>query len=98
MGRSGCGKSTLMRILLGFEKPESGAVYYDGIRPGNPDLRSVRQCIGVDSQDGKLFSGDIFSNIIITAPGAPLSRRGAARLAGLEEDIAAMPWGCTPDQ
>lgn len=94
VGRSGCGKSTLMRILLGFEKPESGAVYYDGYDLETLDLRSVRQCIGVDLQDGKLFSGDIFSNIIITAPWSTLEQAWeAARLAGLEEDIKAMPMG-----
>ena len=58
------------------------------------DLRSVRQCIGLDLQDGKLFSGDIFSNIIITAPWSTLEQAWeAARLAGLEEDIKAMPMG-----
>ena len=94
VGRSGCGKSTLMRILLGFEKPESGAVYYDGYDLETLDLRSVRQCIGVDLQNGKLFSGDIFSNIIITAPWSTLDQAWeAARLAGLEEDIKAMPMG-----
>ena len=30
VGKTGCGKSTLMRLLLGFEKPSKGAIYYDG--------------------------------------------------------------------
>ena len=30
VGTSGSGKSTLLRLLLGFEKPEAGGVYYDG--------------------------------------------------------------------
>ncbi len=94
VGKSGCGKSTLLRILLGFEKPESGAVYYDGYDLETLDARSVRQCIGVVLQNGKLFSGDIFSNIIITAPWSTLEQAWeAARLAGLEEDIKAMPMG-----
>ena len=94
VGKSGCGKSTLMRLLLGFEKPEEGAVYYDGADLDTLDARSVRQCLGVALQDGKLFAGDIFSNIIITAPWSTLDDAWrAARLAGMEEDIKAMPMG-----
>lgn len=94
VGKTGCGKSTLMRILLGFEKPETGAVYYDGHDLESLDLRSVRQCIGVDLQNGKLFSGDIFSNIIVTAPWKTLDEAWeAARIAGIAEDIKAMPMG-----
>lgn len=94
VGKTGCGKSTLMRLLLGFERPETGAVYYDGNDLDTLDLRSVRQCIGVALQDGKLFSGDIFSNIIITAPWKTLEDAWeAATLAGVDEDIREMPMG-----
>lgn len=94
VGRSGSGKSTLMRILLGLEQPSSGAVYYDGHDLRTLDVRSVRQCIGVDLQNGKLFAGDIFSNIVITAPWSSLDDAWeAARLAGIDDDIRAMPMG-----
>ena len=94
VGKSGCGKSTLMRLLLGFEKPEAGAVYYDGYDLETLDVRSVRKCIGVDLQNGKLFAEDIFSNIIITSPWSTLDDAWrAARMAGLEDDIKAMPMG-----
>lgn len=94
VGKTGCGKSTLLRLLLGFEKPETGAIYYDGNDLAGLDLRSVRQNIGVALQNGKLFSGDIFSNIIITAPWKTLEDAWeAARMAGIEEDIRAMPMG-----
>jgi ABC-type bacteriocin/lantibiotic exporter with double-glycine peptidase domain len=94
VGKSGCGKSTLMRLLLGFEQPNSGAIYYDGYDLKTLDMRSVRQCIGVDLQNGKLFSGDIFSNIIITSPRSTLDDAWeAARLAGVDEDIRKMPMG-----
>ncbi len=94
VGKTGCGKSTLMRLLLGFEKAETGAIYYDGQDIEKLDVRSVRQCIGVDLQNGKLFSGDIFSNIIVTAPWKTLDDAWeAVRMAGLEEDIKAMPMG-----
>lgn len=94
VGRSGCGKSTLMKLLLGFEKAESGAIYYDGHDIETLDVRSIRQCIGTCLQNGKLFSGDIFSNIVVTAPSGTLDDAWkAARMAGLEEDIRAMPMG-----
>ncbi len=94
VGKSGCGKSTLMRLLLGFEKPEAGSVYYDGSDLETLDVRSVRQCIGTALQNGKLFSGDIFSNIIIASPWSTLDDAWrAANMAGVEEDIKAMPMG-----
>ncbi|AET69239.1 NHLM bacteriocin system ABC transporter, ATP-binding protein [Desulfosporosinus orientis DSM 765] len=94
VGQSGCGKSTLMRLLLGFEKPEEGAVYFDGYDLETLDVRSVRQCIGVALQNGKLFTENIFSNIIITAPWSTLDDAWkAARMAGLEDEIKAMPMG-----
>ena len=92
VGKTGCGKSTLVRVLLGFEEPETGAVYYDGHDLASLDLQSVRRQIGVCLQNGKLFSGDIFSNIIITAPWKTLEDAWeAARMAGIAEDIKAMP-------
>ena len=55
VGPTGCGKSTLMRILLGFEKPQKGAVYYNGKDLNTIDLKSLRRKIGVVMQNGKLF-------------------------------------------
>ena len=67
VGKTGCGKSTLMRLLLGFEKPDKGAVIYDGRDIGSLDLSSLRRKIGTVMQNGGLFQGDIYSNIVITA-------------------------------
>ena len=61
VGKTGCGKSTLLRLLLGFEKPQKGAVYYDGKDLEKIDLRSLRRRIGVVMQNGRLFQGDIYS-------------------------------------
>lgn len=94
VGKTGCGKSTLVRLLLGFEQPETGAVYYDGVDLKTLDLRSVRRNIGVVLQDGKLFPGDIYSNITISAPWLSLSDAwAAAELAGIADDIRDMPMG-----
>ena len=94
VGSTGCGKSTLMRLLLGFEKPQKGAVYYDGKDLNAIDLKSLRRKIGVVMQDGKLFQGDIFSNITISAPQLTLKEAWeAAEMAGIAEDIRRMPMG-----
>ncbi len=93
VGPSGSGKSTLFRLLLGFEAPESGTIYYDGQDLGVLDVRAVRRQIGVVLQSGKLLVGSLLDNI---AAGTALrldEAWEAARLAGLEEDIRAMPMG-----
>lgn len=92
VGKTGCGKSTLMRLLLGFESPQRGAVYYDGRDLAGVDAASVRRGIGVVLQDGKLFMGSIYDNIAISAPGLTLDEAWrAAELAGIADDIRAMP-------
>ena len=94
VGSTGCGKSTLVRILLGFEKPEKGVVYFDGKDMANLDLPSLRRKIGTVMQDAGLFQGDIFSNIVISAPQLPLEEAWeAAEKAGIADDIRAMPMG-----
>lgn len=94
VGSTGCGKSTLLRILLGFETPEKGAVYYGGKDLSSLDLRAVRQRIGVVMQNGALFPGDIFSNIIVSSPWKTMDDAWeAARLAGIDKDIKNMPMG-----
>lgn len=94
VGKTGCGKSTLMRLLLGFEKPQKGAVYYDGKDMSNFDLHSLRRKIGVVLQNGKLFQGDLYSNIAISAPWLTLDEAWeAAEMAGMADDIRNMPMG-----
>lgn len=94
VGETGCGKSTLIRLLLGFEKPKVGAIYYDGKNIDTLDLKSLRKKIGVVTQNGKLFQGDIFSNIVISAPELTLPDAWeAAELAGIADDIQNMPMG-----
>lgn len=94
VGKTGCGKSTLMRLMLGFEKPQKGAIYYDGQDVQSIDLKSLRQHIGTVMQNGSLFQGDIFSNITISAPQLTLDEAWeAAEEAGMAEDIRSMPMG-----
>ena len=94
VGRTGCGKSTLVRLLLGFEKPEKGAIFYDRRDLEHLDPRSLRKHIGVVLQTGSLFQGDIFSNITISAPQLTLDDAWeAAEIAGIAQDIREMPMG-----
>ena len=94
VGKTGCGKSTLVRLLLGFESPDKGAIYYDGVDMAGLDLRSLRRRIGTVTQDGSLFQGDIYSNIVITAPHLTLEDAWkAAEIADIADDIRAMPMG-----
>ena len=94
VGSTGCGKSTLLRLLLGFETPQKGSIYYDKKDITRIDISSLRQKIGVCMQDGKLFLGDIFSNIIISAPQLTLDDAWkAAEIASIADDIRDMPMG-----
>lgn len=91
-GKTGCGKSTLLRVMLGFEKPQKGAVYYDGRDLNRIDLKSLRSKIGTVMQNGSLFMGDIYSNIVISAPQLTLDDAwSAAEMAGIADDIRQMP-------
>ncbi len=94
VGQTGCGKSTLLRLLLGFETPVRGSVYYDNKDLSTLDLKSLRRNIGTVMQHGKLLQGDIYSNIVVAAPWLTLSDAWeAAELAGIAQDIRDMPMG-----
>ena len=94
VGKSGCGKSTIMRLLLGFETPERGTILYGPHDVSKVDLQSLRRHIGVVMQDGKLFMGDIASNITIATPTATIGDAWeAAETAGIADDIRKMPMG-----
>jgi len=91
VGSSGSGKSTLMRMLLGFDKPESGSIYYDGKDLDMVDLRDVRRQIGVVLQNSRIMPGSILENIIGSAPLTAKDAWDAAEMAGCKADITAMP-------
>jgi ATP-binding cassette subfamily C protein len=93
VGPSGSGKSTMMRLLLGFEKPESGTIYYDGLDLAGLDVQALRRQCGVVLQAGKLMPGDIYENIVGSSLLTLEDAWEAARAAGFEEDIRDMPMG-----
>jgi NHLM bacteriocin system ABC transporter ATP-binding protein len=93
VGPSGCGKSSLFRLLLGFEKAESGAVFFDGKAIETLDMGAVRRQLGVVLQNGKLATGSLYDNIC-GGVRLPLEQAWeAARLAGIDADIKSMPMG-----
>ena len=94
VGRTGCGKSTLLRLLLGFEKPEKGAIYYDGRDIKKLDMKSLRRRIGVVMQNGRLIAGSIYENVSISCPGLTMEEAWeACENAGIADDIRNMPMG-----
>lgn len=93
VGPSGSGKSTTLRLLLGFEKPETGAVYYDAQDLETVDVTAVRSQLGVVLQNGRIMAGDIYHNIVGSAPLTVDDAWQAAKMAGMEDDIKSMPMG-----
>ncbi|MEU3734210.1 NHLP bacteriocin export ABC transporter permease/ATPase subunit [Streptomyces sp. NPDC033538] len=93
VGPSGCGKSTLLRLLIGFDRPLSGSVLYDGQDLAALDQSAVRRQCGVVLQHAQPFTGSILDVICGTEPYTPEEVMAAAEMAGLAEDIKRMPMG-----
>ncbi|WP_077797189.1 NHLP bacteriocin export ABC transporter permease/ATPase subunit [Streptomyces sp. JHA26] len=93
VGPSGCGKSTLLRLLIGFDRPLSGSVLYDGQDLAALDPSAVRRQCGVVLQHAQPFTGSIMDVICGTEPYTPEEVMAAAEMAGLAEDIKRMPMG-----
>ena len=94
VGGSGAGKTTLVNLILGFYRPTRGRVLIDGHDVNELNLRSLREQIGVVSQDNVLLSGTIRNNILygdMKATGDQIEQ--AARLANAHQFISEMPDG-----
>jgi ABC-type bacteriocin/lantibiotic exporter with double-glycine peptidase domain len=94
VGQTGSGKSTLAKLMLGLYQPTRGQVRFDGVPLEQCDYSHVRSQCGVVMQDSFLFSGSIRQNIALGQAGLGLEQiAGAARTAGIHDDIARMPLG-----
>ncbi len=93
-GESGAGKSTLFRLALGLDEPTSGAVYYDGRDLGHLNIKQVRRRIGAVPQAVQLHPEDVWDNIVGDYEDATAEDAWrAAKLAGIDREISAMPMG-----
>jgi ATP-binding cassette subfamily C protein len=93
VGPSGSGKSTLLRLLLGFETPMSGNIFYDGQDLAGLDVHSIRRQMGVVLQNGRINAGSLFENIVCGTQVTLNDAWEAARATGFADEIAAMPMG-----
>lgn len=93
VGPSGSGKSTLLRLLLGFEAPIDGTIYYDGQDLAGLEITAVRRQLGVVLQNSRMNAGTIFENISANALISVTQAWAAAEMAGLADDIRALPMG-----
>ena len=93
VGPSGSGKSTLLRLLLGFDTPIDGSIYYDGQDLSGLDITAVRRQLGVVLQNSRINAGSIFENISASALIAVSEAWQAAEMAGFADDVRAMPMG-----
>lgn len=94
VGPSGAGKSTLAKLLVGLYQPEQGQVLYDGRDLSRLELRSVRQQLGVVTQDCDLFGMSVRDNIALAQPDLDFDTvRTVARRAAIDQVIEQLPMG-----
>ncbi len=93
VGKSGSGKSTIARLLLGFEKPVSGSVYFDGKDFEKLDPRSVRKQIGSVLQGDRISGGSLYQNLVCGANYSKEEIRRALKISGFDKDLDSFPMG-----
>jgi subfamily B ATP-binding cassette protein MsbA len=94
VGPSGGGKSTLADLIPRFYDPTAGAITLDGHDLRDCTLHSIRDLMGVVTQESILFNDTIFNNIAFNKTEATLDEvTAAARIANAHEFIVQMPEG-----
>jgi subfamily B ATP-binding cassette protein MsbA len=94
VGPSGGGKSTLADLLPRFYDPTSGSIAIDGIDIRDYTLHSLREQMGVVTQESILFNDTIFNNIAFNKTNATAEEvMAAARIANAHEFIIQTPEG-----
>ncbi len=93
VGPSGSGKSTILRLMLGFDTPQSGQIRYDGQDLRSLNIHAVRRQLGVVMQTSRTMTASIFENIAGSLQISLEEAWEAAQLAGFADDVMAMPMG-----
>lgn len=94
VGPSGCGKSTLLKLLMGFEDPTKGNIFFDDRDITTLEKTELRRQMGVVLQDGKMVVGNIYSNVTLSNPNMePSEVEELLEVVGMGDDVARMPMG-----
>lgn len=93
VGPSGSGKSTLIRLILGFETPQGGAVYYNGKDLSHLNINEVRTQMGVVLQGGGIIAGSLYQNVVAGGRYTQEEVDRAIRLSGFHRDLHYFPMG-----
>lgn len=94
VGRTGAGKSTVFKLLLGLYPPESGTVTIGGVNVADIKDRERRTCISCVEQHFARVPGTVLDQITLGDPQITEEMaKNAAKLAGIDTAIAAMPGG-----
>nr|WP_199306753.1 ABC transporter ATP-binding protein [Anabaena sphaerica] len=94
VGSTGSGKSTLVKLLLRFYEAQHGKITLDGVNLQSLNLRDLRRCIGLVSQDVFLFHGTVAENIAYgTFDATDENIIMAAKVAEADDFIMRLPQG-----
>ncbi len=94
VGRSGAGKSTLVDLLPRFYDPSRGKIFLDGVEVREFEVKSLRQLMGIVTQETILFHGSVRNNIAYGLTGMPEEKlHAAAQAANAHHFIAELPQG-----
>ena len=94
VGRSGAGKTTLVNLLPRFYDVSAGAIFIDGVDVRHVTVASLRQQIGIVTQEVVLFDDTIAANIAYgSAQASRADIEAAARAANAHDFIVALPGG-----
>jgi ABC transporter, ATP-binding protein, msbA family len=92
VGQSGSGKSTIANLIARFYDVDKGSIAFDGIDIREIKIHSLRNLIGIVSQDSILFNDSITNNLLIGKPSATETEiQEAAKVANAYEFIEALP-------
>ena len=93
VGASGAGKSTLLRLLLGFEKAESGSIFIDDQDLSTFEIGSFRRQLGVVLQKDSVLEGTVLQNIVGSTGLKEKDAWAAAEKVAFDRDVKNMPMG-----